>query len=80
MRTSVFLACSQLVLRCAKSFNSGNYMCLFGINTSICEQFHAYISRFRAAATGMKLANFVRCLRMWVDLWNAEKVAKMKKT
>ena len=53
-------------------------MFLFGINTSICEQYHSYISRIRAAATGMKLGNFVRCLRMWVDLWNADKLEQMK--
>jgi len=62
---------------CPKAFNMSNYTGLYGKNSSICEQYHAYLSRFRAAASGMKLANFVRWLRLWVDLWNADKVQAM---
>ena len=62
---------------CPKSFHMSNYTGLYGKNSSICEQFHAYLGRFKSAATGMKLCNFVRWLRLWIDMWNADKVEKM---
>jgi hypothetical protein len=54
-----------------------NYPSLHGLNSSICEQFHSFIRRFKTAATGMKLANFMRWLRLWINIWNAEKHEQM---
>jgi hypothetical protein len=55
-----------------------NFPALYGLNSSICEQFHSFIRRFKTAATGMKMANFMRWLRVWVDVWNNDKVQQIK--
>jgi hypothetical protein len=54
-----------------------NYPSLFALNSSICEQFHSYIRRFKSAATNMKMANFMRWLRLWVNVWNSDKVEQI---
>lgn len=47
-----------------------NYPQLHGINSSVCEQYHSFLSAFCASATQMKQSTFMRFMRCWIDLWN----------
>jgi hypothetical protein len=69
---------SHFVCSCGKAFNMSNYPALYSFNSSICEQFHSFIRRFKAAATSMKMPNFMRWMRLWVNVWNSDKVTQIR--
>lgn len=52
-----------------------NYDELHHLNSSICEQYHAFLRRVREMVRFMRLDHFMTVLRLFVDIWNAEKIA-----
>lgn len=62
------------IIRCSKAFSMDNYDELFGINSAIAEQYHSYIRRLREMAKHMRLDHFMTLMRVFVNVWNAEKI------
>jgi hypothetical protein len=53
------------------------YEDLHGLNSSICEQYHSFLRRVREMVKHMRLDHFMLVLRLFVNLWNAEKIGLM---
>jgi hypothetical protein len=43
----------------------------------VCEQYHSFLSWVLRSATHMRQDNFMRLLRLAVDLWNTSKLKMM---
>ncbi len=54
-----------------------NYPDLHAINSSICEQYHSYLQKFCRSVTRMNQENFMRMMRVFIDLWNSDIHAKL---
>jgi hypothetical protein len=53
---------------------------LTGVNTSICEQFNAYIKRIKSSAEHMTQTKFVFYIQYFMHLWNVDKSNKVIET
>jgi hypothetical protein len=51
------------------------YHDLHGLNSSVCEQYHSYLRRVRELVKQMRLDHFMLIVRLFVNLWNAEKLS-----
>ena len=81
MRSAIPLSYSRFVrassCSCCKAFRMDNYEDLHGLNSSICEQYHSYVRRLREMAKHMRLDHFMMLLRVFVNLWNADKLTDL---
>jgi hypothetical protein len=50
------------------------YEDLHGFNSSVCEQYHAYLRRVREVVKHMRLDHYMQVIRLFVNLWNAAKI------
>lgn len=62
--------------RCSSAYRMDNYEDLHGLNSSIAEQYHSYLRRLREMAKHMRLDHFMTLLRVFVNLWNADKISQ----
>lgn len=51
------------------------YSELCGLNSSVCEQYHSYLSRVRETVKHMRQDHFMILLRTFINIWNANKIA-----
>lgn len=51
------------------------YEDLHELNSSVCEQYHSFLASIRGMVKHMRLDHFMVVLRLFVNIWNAEKLA-----
>ncbi len=64
--------------KCPYVYMSQRITSLARINTSICEQFNAYIQKVKHTARGMSQSHFMFYVQYFVDKWNRDRLAKFK--
>lgn len=75
---AIFTRCFVPACRCCKAFRMDNYEDLHGLNSSIAEQYHSYLRRLREMAKHMRLDHFMLLLRVFINLWNVDKLQSIE--